>query len=145
MEHVKALVTDFATDTLLDLHPPMIFQIDGNLGGTAAVLEMLLQSYHGQLHFLPALPSCWPSGQVTGLRARGGFVIDMEWAHGRLTLARIVATVAGRCRIRDAGPAWSVTGPSGRPVDISRSDDGRLAFDTLPGEIFKLQPDSSTP
>jgi len=100
-EHLRDLITDFATDSLLDLHPPRIFQIDGNLGGTAAVLEMLLQSYHGELHLLPALPPVWKEGRVKGLRARGGFTVDIAWKDGKLTEARIHASVSGACTIRN--------------------------------------------
>lgn len=140
LEHLQALVTDFATDTLLDLHPPMIFQIDGNLGGTAAVLEMLLQSYHGELHFLPALPACWPAGEARGLRARGGFEVDLRWAGGRLAEAAIRATVAGPCRIRQADPAWRVTGREGRPIECRRTPAGRLTFDAVAGEHYAVTP-----
>jgi alpha-L-fucosidase 2 len=87
---------------LFGLHPPM--QIDGNFGITAAISEMLLQSQGGEIAFLPALPAAWPRGSMTGLRARGGFTVDIDWQNGALRQAVVHADHAGPCRLRSAVP-----------------------------------------
>ncbi len=118
--HLCHLITDFATDTLLDLHPPRIFQIDGNLGGTAAVIEMLLQSYDGELHFLPALPKAWPSGRVSGLRARGGMTVGIEWRDGNLAGASLEAAVSRECTLIHAPKHCRIVDSSEREVAFRR-------------------------
>lgn len=87
---------------LFDAHPP--FQIDGNFGYTAGVAEMLVQSHDGAVHLLPALPSAWQAGEVKGLRTRGGGIIGMKWANGRLVKARLQATLDGVIRLRSYVP-----------------------------------------
>ena len=83
---------------LMDACPP--FQIDGNFGYTSGLAEMLLQSHAGFVQLLPALPFVWPDGNVTGLMARSGFKIDMQWKSGKIVGGVITSTRGGNCRLR---------------------------------------------
>ncbi len=109
---------------LFDAHPP--FQIDGNFGGAAGIIEMLVQSRRGRLRLLPALPRHWPAGRVTGVRLRGSLGLSMGWADGMLTEATLTALRAGRTRVTCGDAECVVDHRAGSKHRIVRSSDGGL-------------------
>jgi len=108
----SSLLANCTLPNLYDTHPP--FQIDGNFGATAAIAEMLVQSQAGEIELLPALPAAWPEGKVTGLRARGGFEVGVEWKGGRLVSATIQASRGGTCKLRSGAVTREVAIAEGK-------------------------------
>lgn len=108
---------------LFDAHPP--FQIDGNFGGAAGILEMLVQSSETDINLLPALPQCWSGGQLRGVRARGGIEIDFGWAQGRATWIRLRSQVERRAKIHAGGEA----------LDLKLVAGGEAIHEFVPGAL----------
>jgi alpha-L-fucosidase 2 len=129
-EHMKGGGT---YPNFFDAHPP--FQIDGNFGGTAGMAEMLLQSHLNEVHLLPALPTAWKEGEITGLKARGAFGVDIEWKSHQLTTARVTSLNGGKCVLRTAQPIV-VKGISAKSMKTAH---GYLtSFMTTKGKIYQL-------
>ena len=121
-ENIQALLAKSTLTNLLDVHPP--FQIDGNFGATAGIAEMLLQS-HEQANegnptvvLLPALPSAWASGSVSGLVARGGFELDITWKDGTLIAATLRSKFGNPCSVRYGQKTIPLTTEAGQSYDL---------------------------
>jgi alpha-L-fucosidase 2 len=144
----RKLIGDLITTARLapnmfDLHPP--FQIDGNFGATSGIAEMLLQSHNGELNLLPALPSAWPSGRVSGLRGRGGYTVGITWTGGRASEALIQADRSGTLHLRSTlftstFNVWDVTGNAAAATTRLETDAVQLSVQA--GHAYRVSPGS---
>jgi alpha-L-fucosidase 2 len=111
-------------------------QVDGSFGISAALMEMLLQSHEGEIFLLPCRPAEWPEGRVRGLRARGGFEVDVTWAGGEVVAAEIRSELGRPCRVRTTDPVGLFEG--GSRIG-STGPDGSIVFETVPGGAYVLR------
>ena len=98
LQFIMTLLQKSTYPNLFDAHPP--FQIDGNFGFSAGIVEMLMQSHKGYIHILPALPELFADGYICGIVARGAFVLDIHWKNGQCIGVSVFSKAGGRCRLQ---------------------------------------------
>jgi alpha-L-fucosidase 2 len=138
-ELIRVLATpERLAPNMFDLHPP--FQIDGNFGATSGIAEMLLHSHNGELHVLPALPSAWPTGSVTGLRGRGGHTVGVGWSGGSLSEITVAPDRNGTVRVRSrmfTGGFALVDAASGDAVQTQKPESDVITFSGQAGRTYR--------
>ncbi|GGE40712.1 alpha/beta hydrolase [Pullulanibacillus camelliae] len=145
LSHLLRLTRENETDfhqggvypNLFAAHPP--FQIDGNFGVTAGIAEMLLQSHAGVIHLLPALPDAWPNGYIKGLRARGGFEVDMYWEAGRIVKAELMSNAGGDCRLQVDHSVPLCIEENGESMTMLFDQEGAIKFFTKKGGRYQVK------
>ena len=122
---------------LYDSHPP--FQIDGNFGATAGIAEMLLQSYNGEIHILPALPSVWESGTVKGLKAIGDFEVSIKWEESKASYIEIVNRQGEPCIVKYPGLDHAVIKVNGTDVKIKKTGAESIRIPSKAGDMITIK------
>jgi alpha-L-fucosidase 2 len=136
-ENIVALLAKSTLPNLLDNHPP--FQIDGNFGGTAGMVEMLLQSNGGEISFLPALPKSWPNGAIKGVRARGAVTVDLEWKSGKATSCVLRPDVGDEFRLRPPrGQQIALVTEQGKRGQLATAKDGVVVLKLRAGKEYRI-------
>ena len=135
LQNFTYAIGHYTTDSLFSICSRAL-QVDGSFGMTAAIAEMLLQSHENEIALLPALPPAWRSGRVSGLRARGGFDVDLSWQDGVLARAAITSRLGSNCRVRSTARIQVTAG--GLPVRTTRPEPDVIEFATSPGARYAL-------
>ena len=146
-EDLRQLLGHFTLPNFFDHHPladGCVFQIEGNFGGLAGITEMLLQSHEAVeddplvrvISLLPALPAAWVEGRVAGLRARGGFEVDIAWKDGKLDEAVLRSALGKRCVLWTDSPVRIRR--EGQAVEVEAPDESMIAFATEPGAVYEI-------